>query len=420
MPRSRSSAFESITRSINVSLARKTPLWRSMASTSVVLPWSTWAMIAMLRTSVRRADMKRGSVAVGGRVVKRTRIATRTEGEGRRRPAAIETRRDLRPFQLLRGTAPKRAKAERGTPHRSPGFAWAIASGVVCRRERRRRRAPAALQGTPPSRVSTHPERVARDAARVRPDRRLPGGATARGPVPAAGGLGLLVQVWAFVDVDEPVSPPALPQEPRPGRSDGRRGNDRFDGYAPAIKRSRRGAGIQPAHVSQMLPNVVENVHESVPYLAGLAQQVRVVSVGPYATMASEDAIHRLREPDRQAAYAVHEPHRLVRFHQQVQMVGLDAVMENAEPIGACGGQRASGGIEEAPAPERGEPRAETQRDVGGTMTVMWRACAMRNGAASGHALAARAFAAAAPGASHELELFGMGLHLIRADIIAS
>src|SRR5712692_6908884 len=25
------------------------PLWRSMASTSVVLPWSTWAIIAMLR-----------------------------------------------------------------------------------------------------------------------------------------------------------------------------------------------------------------------------------------------------------------------------------------------------------------------------------------------------------------------------------
>jgi hypothetical protein len=25
------------------------PLWRSMASTSVVLPWSTWAMMAMLK-----------------------------------------------------------------------------------------------------------------------------------------------------------------------------------------------------------------------------------------------------------------------------------------------------------------------------------------------------------------------------------
>ena len=31
------------------SLARKVPLCRSMASTSVVLPWSTWAMMAILR-----------------------------------------------------------------------------------------------------------------------------------------------------------------------------------------------------------------------------------------------------------------------------------------------------------------------------------------------------------------------------------
>src|SRR5882724_3556318 len=35
------------------SLARKIPLLRSMASTSVVLPWSTCATMAMLRMSAR-------------------------------------------------------------------------------------------------------------------------------------------------------------------------------------------------------------------------------------------------------------------------------------------------------------------------------------------------------------------------------
>src|SRR5438093_13163053 len=49
MPRSRSSSFESITRSTTGWLALKMPLCRSMASTSVVLPWSTCAMMAMLR-----------------------------------------------------------------------------------------------------------------------------------------------------------------------------------------------------------------------------------------------------------------------------------------------------------------------------------------------------------------------------------
>ena len=38
MPRSRSNSLESITRSTKVSLARNAPLWRSMASTSVVFP----------------------------------------------------------------------------------------------------------------------------------------------------------------------------------------------------------------------------------------------------------------------------------------------------------------------------------------------------------------------------------------------
>src|SRR5579863_7036592 len=49
MPRSRSNSLESITRSATCSLARKVPDWRSMASTSVVFPWSTWAMMAILR-----------------------------------------------------------------------------------------------------------------------------------------------------------------------------------------------------------------------------------------------------------------------------------------------------------------------------------------------------------------------------------
>ena len=49
MPRSRSRSPESMTRSATRSLARKMPLCHSMASTSVVLPWSTWAMMARLR-----------------------------------------------------------------------------------------------------------------------------------------------------------------------------------------------------------------------------------------------------------------------------------------------------------------------------------------------------------------------------------
>src|SRR5689334_17923912 len=53
MPRSRSSAFESMTRSATCWFSRKIWLCFSIASTSVVLPWSTWATMAMFRISLR-------------------------------------------------------------------------------------------------------------------------------------------------------------------------------------------------------------------------------------------------------------------------------------------------------------------------------------------------------------------------------
>jgi len=56
MPRSRSWSIESMTRSVSAAPSRKAPDWRSIASTSVVLPWSTWAMMATLRRSSRVAE----------------------------------------------------------------------------------------------------------------------------------------------------------------------------------------------------------------------------------------------------------------------------------------------------------------------------------------------------------------------------
>src|SRR4051794_121960 len=59
MPFSRSRSFESMTRSLTAWFSRNAPVCQSMASTRVVLPWSTWATIATLRRSSRcaREDM---------------------------------------------------------------------------------------------------------------------------------------------------------------------------------------------------------------------------------------------------------------------------------------------------------------------------------------------------------------------------
>ena len=50
MPRSRSRSFESMTRSATRWLSRNAPDCCKSRSTRVVLPWSTWAMMAMLRS----------------------------------------------------------------------------------------------------------------------------------------------------------------------------------------------------------------------------------------------------------------------------------------------------------------------------------------------------------------------------------
>ena len=66
MPRSFSRSLESMTRSATASFERKVPDWRSMASTRVVLPWSTWAMMAILRMASAVAVLTAGRLPILG------------------------------------------------------------------------------------------------------------------------------------------------------------------------------------------------------------------------------------------------------------------------------------------------------------------------------------------------------------------
>src|SRR5689334_16347866 len=64
IPFSRSKSIESSTRSATSWLSRNEPLCQSRASTSVVLPWSTWATIATLRRSSRCAVRLGSDIAI--------------------------------------------------------------------------------------------------------------------------------------------------------------------------------------------------------------------------------------------------------------------------------------------------------------------------------------------------------------------
>ena len=103
MPFSRSRSVESMTRSTTSWLARNAPVWRSMASTRVVLPWSTWATMATLRRA-REEDM--GTPEQDGR----------TSGRG-------GNRRFYRPVSPGRAPAPavRRPPTARATIAGEPG-----------------------------------------------------------------------------------------------------------------------------------------------------------------------------------------------------------------------------------------------------------------------------------------------------------
>ncbi len=66
IPRSRSWSLESMARSVVASLARNTPDWARSWSTRVVLPWSTWAMMAMLRRDMGSRSGGRPRVSMAG------------------------------------------------------------------------------------------------------------------------------------------------------------------------------------------------------------------------------------------------------------------------------------------------------------------------------------------------------------------
>src|SRR5262249_28010603 len=97
IPFSRSRSIESRMRSGTVSLARKMPPCQSMASTRVVLPWSTCAMMARLRRSGRvgmqfQCSRRAAGAGLAGPIEKWGRLCGVAWPLRRRAPAAPESR----------------------------------------------------------------------------------------------------------------------------------------------------------------------------------------------------------------------------------------------------------------------------------------------------------------------------------------
>ena len=154
MPFSRSRSPESMTRSATLSAwcAVKAPAWRSIASTSVVLPWSTWATIATLRRSERDwVDMQEPSGRKRGsdeRVAERPGAA----GTAAARPSLVPVSLDRRVGEAVRtpGRRPSPCR-RRGVDmsHDLSGLLHLHLHPALARRARRRARRRRPRRGGP-------------------------------------------------------------------------------------------------------------------------------------------------------------------------------------------------------------------------------------------------------------------------------
>jgi hypothetical protein len=161
-----------------------------------------------------------------------------------------------------------------------------------------------------------------------------------------------------------------------------------------------------------MLSEVVEYVHERVPDLTRRPQHARMIPIAPYAPMASERAVHCLRQADRETLHTAREPRRLVRLYQQMQMVSLDAERQNPETGGARRAEGDSENRQQVLVPERRDIGARPQSNMGRTTRVMLQATYVRDDAATCLGFPPGAVAPSTPGSRPELELLHRTSHL--------
>jgi hypothetical protein len=123
-----------------------------------------------------------------------------------------------------------------------------------------------------------------------------------------------------------------------------------------------------------------------------------VIPIAPYGTATTQRTVDRFRDANGETLDTAREPRGRVSFHQQVQMIGLDAVMDESEGLVGCHGEGARDGIEYASATQRRKARTSTQGDVRGTARIVYGAASVGHHPPAAIGLTAGARAPTAPG----------------------
>jgi hypothetical protein len=128
-----------------------------------------------------------------------------------------------------------------------------------------------------------------------------------------------------------------------------------------------------------VLAPVLEDVDECVPDLARSLERSHVISVGPYSPVAAQRTIDRLGDANREALNAASQSNVSVRFEKKVDVIALNAEVDDAEPVRRSFHERGSDGAEDVIAAERRQMVGRTERYVSRAPAIVHGAATMAN-----------------------------------------
>ena len=186
--------------------------------------------------------------------------------------------------------------------------------------------------------------------------------------------------------VEEPVAPPAHGEEPGAGlRHRSQPGWVEQADAPPAIEPAPRGGrideglpGERSSPLREVPPRVEEHVRQGVADLTGCPQHVEVVAVREHWAATAEDPVDG---PCQARADRLHARGQIVGargLDDQVQVVGLDRVMDDAEARALAGRSEVLGSLDSRDVPVRPHPlrhqgaRAARQRPTRPRRSVTW------------------------------------------------
>jgi hypothetical protein len=107
------------------------------------------------------------------------------------------------------------------------------------------------------------------------------------------------------------------------------------------------------------------------PDLAWRPEQPDVVAITPHASAEAERPVDGARDPDRKPLETADEPRVPVGFHEEVEVVGLDAEVEKAKAPCRARRESVAHDGEHGCLAERRKAASRAERDVYGTAWVV-------------------------------------------------